>query len=294
MDLFYQDRLSAPGQPLLLGHALPWDYGEVFTPGGCLGGGSGSARERSCGLLDMLHVCCEHCGRRQECAAIELQPSTAAPCCHLFAAAGTSMEMAGDQASAYSSRSDLGGAAEVGAGETRGERGLRRYIGCPPGTGWLCNLLCTAQPACTCMSCHYCAEPCLALLPTHTRLFGHVQSQEESLVLDYKLVLMNKQEEVMVGLAHVPNRRYSSAIQIKTVGEWRRVGKRGGRGGERARMVCGAAGTSEGALAAHAHRICTTPAGLPANPTHLTSHSLPSRRQQEQRGAAWASGRSAA
>lgn len=38
-------------------------------------------------------------------------------------------------------------------------------------------------------------------------------------MLDYKLVLMNKQEEVMVGLAHVPNRRYSSALQIKTVGE---------------------------------------------------------------------------
>ena len=33
VDLFYQDRLSAPGQPLLLGHPLPWDYGEVFTPG---------------------------------------------------------------------------------------------------------------------------------------------------------------------------------------------------------------------------------------------------------------------
>jgi len=35
VDLFYQDRLSAPAQPLLLGHPLPWDYGEMFTPGGC-------------------------------------------------------------------------------------------------------------------------------------------------------------------------------------------------------------------------------------------------------------------
>lgn len=33
MDLFYRDHLSAPGQPLLLGAPLPWDYGEVFTPG---------------------------------------------------------------------------------------------------------------------------------------------------------------------------------------------------------------------------------------------------------------------
>lgn len=34
VDLFYQDHLSAPGQPFLFGAALPWDYGEVFTPGG--------------------------------------------------------------------------------------------------------------------------------------------------------------------------------------------------------------------------------------------------------------------
>lgn len=34
VDLFYQDRTSAPGQPFLFGAALPWDYGEVFTPGG--------------------------------------------------------------------------------------------------------------------------------------------------------------------------------------------------------------------------------------------------------------------
>ena len=47
-------------------------------------------------------------------------------------------------------------------------------------------------------------------------------------MLDYKLVLMNKQEEVMVGLAHVPNRRYSSAIQIKTVGEQSGEGGRAG------------------------------------------------------------------
>ena len=33
VDLFYQDRLSAPGHPFLFGAALPWDYGEVFTPG---------------------------------------------------------------------------------------------------------------------------------------------------------------------------------------------------------------------------------------------------------------------
>lgn len=37
-------------------------------------------------------------------------------------------------------------------------------------------------------------------------------------LLEYKLVLMNKQEEVMVGLAHVPRRRYSSGIRITTVG----------------------------------------------------------------------------
>lgn len=34
VDLFYQDRLSAPGQALLLGQPLPWDFGEVYTPGG--------------------------------------------------------------------------------------------------------------------------------------------------------------------------------------------------------------------------------------------------------------------
>jgi hypothetical protein len=39
-------------------------------------------------------------------------------------------------------------------------------------------------------------------------------------LLEYKLVLMNKQEEVMVGLAHVPNRRYSPGLKITTVGEW--------------------------------------------------------------------------
>ena len=39
-------------------------------------------------------------------------------------------------------------------------------------------------------------------------------------LLEYKLVLMNKQEDVMVGLAHVPRRRYSPAIKITTVGEW--------------------------------------------------------------------------
>ena len=38
-------------------------------------------------------------------------------------------------------------------------------------------------------------------------------------LLEYKLVLMNKQEEVMVGLAHVPNRRYSPGLKITTVGE---------------------------------------------------------------------------
>lgn len=40
-------------------------------------------------------------------------------------------------------------------------------------------------------------------------------------LLEYKLVLMNKQEEVMVGLAHVPARRYSPGTKITTVGERR-------------------------------------------------------------------------
>lgn len=60
---------------------------------------------------------------------------------------------------------------------------------------------------------------CPSTLPRPPPTHQPPQSQEECLVLDYKLVLMNKQEEVMVGLAHVPNRRYSSALQIKTVGE---------------------------------------------------------------------------
>lgn len=42
-------------------------------------------------------------------------------------------------------------------------------------------------------------------------------------LLEYKLVLMNKQEDVMVGLAHVPHRRYSPGIKITTVGECRRA-----------------------------------------------------------------------
>ena len=33
MDLFYKDKASAPNQALLFGAALPWDFGEVFTPG---------------------------------------------------------------------------------------------------------------------------------------------------------------------------------------------------------------------------------------------------------------------
>ncbi len=33
VDLFYKDKASAPNQALLFGAALPWDFGEVFTPG---------------------------------------------------------------------------------------------------------------------------------------------------------------------------------------------------------------------------------------------------------------------
>jgi len=40
-------------------------------------------------------------------------------------------------------------------------------------------------------------------------------------VLEYKLVLMNKQEELALGLAHVRKRRYSQPLNIKTVGECR-------------------------------------------------------------------------
>lgn len=48
-------------------------------------------------------------------------------------------------------------------------------------------------------------------------------------VLEYKLVLMNKQDEVALGLAHVPHRQYSQGLKITTVGEW--WGRCGGRAG---------------------------------------------------------------
>ena len=43
-------------------------------------------------------------------------------------------------------------------------------------------------------------------------------------LLEYKLVLMNKQDEVMVGLAHVPARRYSQGIKITTWVSWGQAG----------------------------------------------------------------------
>ena len=56
VDLFYQDRASAPGNPLLFGAALPWDYGEVFTPGGW-GWGAGMRASRSAlGLRSGVHA----------------------------------------------------------------------------------------------------------------------------------------------------------------------------------------------------------------------------------------------
>jgi len=131
----------------------------------------------------------------------------------LLVSAGTSMEMAGDQGSASNSRSDMGGLQEVGV-LTPCVCVLRWHVPIPNAHHpclLACFVPCRQSPNC-CRS----PAPPLAHRPAPLSL----QPQEESLVLDYKLVLMNKQEEEMVGLAHVPNRRYSSAIQIKTVGEW--------------------------------------------------------------------------
>ena len=60
MDLFYQDRLSAPGQPFLFGAALPWDFGEVFTPGAYFHCSLHRVHELSCALwlpAVVQHLC---------------------------------------------------------------------------------------------------------------------------------------------------------------------------------------------------------------------------------------------
>lgn len=101
VDLFYKDHTSAPGNPVLLGAPLPWDFGEVFTPG------------------------------------------------------TTITELAGVTGSVWGESQDDGG----GGGD-----------------------------------------------------------MSEAL-LEYKLVLMNKQDEVRMGLAHVPHRSYAGGIKVKTVGE---------------------------------------------------------------------------
>lgn len=62
-------------------------------------------------------------------------------------------------------------------------------------------------------------DPFCTGLPTAPLLYCLYRCVPQAL-LEYKLVLMNKQEEVMVGLAHVPNRRYSPGLKITTVGEW--------------------------------------------------------------------------
>lgn len=57
--------------------------------------------------------------------------------------------------------------------------------------------------------------------------------EEEELaqaVLEYKLVLMNKQDSVRLGLAHAPSRQYGPSIQIKTAGEARAKGKKAWEG----------------------------------------------------------------
>eukprot|EP00887_Chlorella_sp_A99_P007742 scaffold20.g7742.t1 len=106
VDLFYKDRASAPGQPFLFGAALPWDYGEVFTPG-----------------TSMTET---------------IQPDAAD--------AGSLPGWGGSQA------------------ESAGGGALGQAL------------------------------------------------------LEYKLVLMNKQDDVSLGLAHVPNRQYSQGLKITTVG----------------------------------------------------------------------------
>lgn len=43
-------------------------------------------------------------------------------------------------------------------------------------------------------------------------------------MLEYRLVLMNKQSKIKLGLSHVPHRHYSQGVPITTVGEslrWR-------------------------------------------------------------------------
>ena len=60
MDLLYQDRLSAPGQPFLFGAALPWDFGEVFTPGAYFHCSLHRVHELSCALwlpAVVQHLC---------------------------------------------------------------------------------------------------------------------------------------------------------------------------------------------------------------------------------------------
>ncbi|KAL6785838.1 hypothetical protein ACKKBG_A00370 [Auxenochlorella protothecoides x Auxenochlorella symbiontica] len=125
VDLFTRDRASAPAQRWLLGAALPWDHGEVFSPGTSMTEG-----------LDA-------------------------------AAAGEGLESGG----------------WLGAG---GSAGTHSNAG-------------TTAPG--------------SFLP--------------SAVLEFKLVLMNRQESLRFGLAHVPRRRYSPSIPVKTVGNKGAVELRG-------------------------------------------------------------------
>jgi len=108
VDLFYQDKASAPHHPILLGHSVPWDFGEVFTPG--------------TSMTD----------------AFDKEGDNTAPFNPNSSSSSTPI---------------------------------------PP--------------------------------PSET---------EKHAVLEYKLVLMNKQEEMALGLAHVRHRRYAQPINIKTVG----------------------------------------------------------------------------
>lgn len=60
-----------------------------------------------------------------------------------------------------------------------------------------------------------------------SHLNGSTAGAQNQALLEYKLVLMNKQDELALGLAHVKKRRFSQPVPIKTVGNKGSVELRG-------------------------------------------------------------------
>ena len=185
VDLMYRDQASVPRSPFLLGFALPWDHGEVFTPG---------APPQLLGVV--------WAARRAALRGVnEAQHFLPTPRC----ATGTTLtemmsgrepsEIGGssffDRTSAWLTGPEVNQVSPAGRGRQAGRAGR---LGCS-----------FSSPAQRPRVANACNPPPLTPLQA---------------LLEYKLVLMNKQEDVELGLAHVPQRRYSPGIKVTTVGAW--------------------------------------------------------------------------